>query len=361
MLKAALLKKKGMPLEIEKVVLDSLGPHEVIVKTGASGVCHSDLHYIDGNQPIEMPVVLGHEAAGTIEDIGTEVTYVKPGDRVVCCLSVFCSRCDMCLVGRPALCRRDRVTRSPQDTSRINQDGSPVNQLLNIGSFSERMLLHENSVVKIDIDVQFEQMALLGCAVVAGVGAVLNTAKVQPGTSVAVIGCGGVGLNVVQAAVLAGASQIIAIDAVPSKLQMASLFGATDIIDSRERDPVRQVKTMTKNGVQYSFEAVGTKTTVEQCFEMLDSGGIATVIGLVPDGTKIEINGMSLIDERRIQGSNMGSNRFRVDIPRYLELYLQGRLNLNDLVSRRLRLDEVNDAFEAMRDGEVARSLLVFE
>lgn len=360
-MKASVLREVGRPLEVEDVELDSPGPHEVVVRTGASGVCHSDLHYVDGNQPAELPIVLGHEAAGTVEEVGSEVTYVRHGDRVIGCLSVFCGHCERCLSGRPALCRREGVTRTSEDPPRIRQGDAAVTQLLNIGSFAERMLVHENSLVKIEEDVPFEQMALVGCAVVTGVGAVLNTAKVEPGARVAVIGCGGVGLNAIQGAVIAGAVRIIAVDTVASKLDMASRFGATDVVDATEGDPVRQIKELAGRGVDYSFEAIGTKSTVEQSFEMLDSGGTATVIGLVPDGTKIEIDGMSLIGERRIQGSSMGSNRFRIDMPRYLELYRQGRLNLDDLVSKRLELDRVNEAFDAMRSGEVARSVIVFD
>ncbi len=360
-MKAAVLREVGRPLEVEDVELDSPGPHEVVVRTGASGVCHSDLHYVDGNQPAEMPIVLGHEAAGTVEEVGSEVTYVQPGDRVIGCLSVFCGHCDMCLSGRPALCRREGVTRTSVDPPRIRQGDAPVTQLLNLGSFAEKMLVHENSLVKIQDDVPFEQMALVGCAVVTGVGAVLNTARVEPGTKVAVIGCGGVGLNAIQGAVVAGAGRIIAVDTVASKLDMARTFGATDVVDATNGDPVKQVRELTGDGVDYSFEAIGTKRTVEQAFEMLASGGTATVIGLVPDGTKVEIDGMSLIGERRLQGSSMGSNRFRIDMPRYLELYRQGRLNLDDLVSRRLDLSQVNEAFDAMRSGEVARSVIVFD
>jgi S-(hydroxymethyl)glutathione dehydrogenase/alcohol dehydrogenase len=308
-----------------------------------------------------MPIVLGHEAAGTVEEVGSEVTYVKPGDRVIGCLSVFCGHCDRCLGGRPALCRREGVTRTPGDPPRIRKGDSPVTQLLNLGSFAEKMLVHENSLVKVEDDVPFEQMALVGCAVVTGVGAVLNTAEVDPGAKVAVIGCGGVGLNAIQGAVIAGAGRIIAVDTVASKLAMARTFGGTDVVDSTEGDPVQQVMELVEGGVDYSFEAIGTKRTVEQAFEMLASGGTATVIGLVPDGTKVEIDGMSLIGERRLQGSSMGSNRFRIDMPRYLQLYRQGRLNLDDLVSRRLDLGQINEAFDAMRSGEVARSVIVFE
>ena len=223
------------------------------------------------------------------------------------------------------------------------------------------MLVHENTLVKIRDDMPLDRAALIGCAVTTGIGAVFNTAKVPPGSTVAVIGCGGVGLNAVQGAAIAGAGRIIAIDTMPWKLELAREFGATDLVDANAGDPVEQVQELTGGGVEYSFEAIGLKVAAEQSFAMLRKGGTATIIGMIPEGQKIEIPGSEFLDEKRIQGSNMGSNRFRVDMPRYVDLYLSGRLKLDELVSRRISLDEINDGFEAMRRGEVARSVIVFE
>tara|TARA_B100001013_G_scaffold332096_1_gene248115 strand:- start:90 stop:791 length:702 start_codon:yes stop_codon:yes gene_type:complete len=230
-----------------------------------------------------------------------------------------------------------------------------------LGSFAEQMLVHEHAVVKVDDDMPFEQLALIGCGVTTGLGAALNTAKVEPGSTVAVIGCGGVGLNAIQGARLAGALRIIAIDSVETKLTLAQEFGATDVIDASGGGVVDKVKDLTGSGVDYSFEAIGLKETAEQSFEILARGGTATIIGMIPQGTKIELDGPSFLSERRIQGSSMGSNRFRIDMPRYIEFYRQGRLKLDELVTQRMSLEDVNQAFDDMKQGHVARTVLVFD
>ena len=360
-MRAAVLREVNRPLQVEEVQVDSPGPHEVLLRTGATGVCHSDLHFVDGNYTMAMPAVLGHEAAGTVEAVGDQVFYVKPGDRVICCLSVFCGHCRKCLQGRPVLCEREGVVRSPSDPPRLSQNGVRLTQMANLSSFAEQMLVHENSLVKARDDVPFEVLALIGCGVTTGVGAALNTARVEPGSTVAVIGCGGVGLSCIQGAVLAGALRIIAIDTVETKLGMARDFGATDVIDASGGDVVEKVLSLTGGGVEYSFEALGTKETAEQAFEMLENGGTATIIGMIPKGTKIELDGSTFLKERRIQGSSMGSNRFRVDMPRYVEYYLQGRLKLDEMVSQRLKLEQINEAFDDMKQGHVARSVITFD
>jgi S-(hydroxymethyl)glutathione dehydrogenase/alcohol dehydrogenase len=361
-MKAAVLRAVNVPLEVEEVELATLLPHEVLLRTGASGVCHSDMHYVEGKYTMKMPAVLGHEAAGTIEAVGELVTYVKPGDHVITCLSVFCGHCEFCLTGRPNLCERSDVMRSPSDPPRLSQGDTAIVQMAELGSFAEQMVVHENATVKVRDDVPFEQLALIGCGVTTGVGAVLNTAKVEPGSTVAVVGCGGVGLSCIQGARLAGALRIIAIDTVETKLGLARELGATDIVDASAGDVVQRVLELTDGGVDYSFEAIGLKTAAEQCFEMLRRGGVATVIGMIPEGTKLELDGASFLrEDRGIQGSNMGSNRFRVDMPRYVEFYLQGRLKLDEMVSQRLRLDQINKAFDDMREGHVARSVITFD
>ena len=360
-MKAAVLRAVDQDLEIEDVQVDRPGPREVLIRTGATGVCHGDLHRVEGRNPAPMPTVLGHEASGTVEAAGEQVTYVNPGDRVVTCTSVFCGHCRWCVTGRPVLCSRAGLLRSPSEPPRLRQGRSEVYQFLNVSSFAEKMLVHENSVVKVGDDLPFAQLALVGCSVLTGVGAVLNRARPEPGSTVAVLGCGGIGLNVVQGAVLAGAGRVIAIDTVGAKLELARDFGATDAVDASAGDVVARVKEMTDGGVDYSFEAIGTRDTVRLAFEMLAPGGTATVIGLVPQGTNIEVDGASLLAERTLQGSRAGSNRFRVDMPRYLEFYRQGRLKLDELVSRRLRLEQVNQALEALKGGEAVRSVIVLD
>lgn len=359
-MKAAVLREVNRPLEVEEVRIDNPGPREILVRTGATGVCHSDLHFVEGLYSIPMPAILGHEAAGTVEAVGDLVTYVKPGDRVILCLSVFCGHCERCLGGRPVLCSRTDVVRGTDDQPRLSQDDAPITQMALLGSFAEQMLVHEHSVVKVDDDLPFEQLALIGCGVTTGLGAALNTAKVEPGSTVAVIGCGGVGLNCIQGAALAGALRIIAVDTVETKLAMAMEFGATDVIDASGGDVDKRVRDLTEGGVEYSFEAIGKKETAEQAFSMLRAGGTATIVGMIPQGTKIELDGPSFLRERRIQGSSMGSNRFRTDMPRYIEFYKQGRLKLDELVTQRLKLNQVNDAFADMKQGHVARSVITF-
>ena len=359
-MKAAVLREVDRPLEVEDVQIDKPGPREVLVRTRATGVCHSDLHYVEGKYSITMPAVLGHEAAGTVEAVGEQVSYVKPGDTVILCLSVFCGHCEMCLSGRPVLCSRVDVIRTPDEQPRLSQGDTTLTQMALLGSFAEQMLVHEHSVVKVREDVPFEQLALIGCRVTTGLGATLNTAKVEPGSTVAVIGCGGVGLNCIQGAVLAGALRIIAVDEVETKLTLAQEFGATDVVDASGGAVAEKIMNLTDGGVDYSFEAIGKKETAEQAFAILRPGGTATIVGMIPQGTKIELEGSSFLRERRIQGSRMGSNRFRTDIPRYIEFYRQGRLKLDQLVSQRMKLEQVNEAFEDIKQGHVARSVITF-
>ena len=244
-MKAAVLRELNTPLQIEDVQVDNPGPHEVLIRTGATGVCHSDLHFIEGKYNTPMPVILGHEACGTVEAVGEQVSYLKPGDRVITCLSVFCGHCDRCLSGRPVLCSSTEVVRSQTEPPRLSQDDTPIQQFAHISSFAEQMLVHEHATVKVGDDIPFEQLALIGCGVTTGLGAVLNTARIEPGSTVAVVGCGGVGLNCIQGAVIAGARRIIAIDTVETKLALAREFGATDVVDASGGDVVKKVKDLT--------------------------------------------------------------------------------------------------------------------
>ena len=357
-MRAAVLREVGKPLEIEEVSIAKPRSREVLVRTAATGVCHSDLHFVNGAYPHEFPVVLGHESAGVVEEVGDAVTYVKPGDHVITCLSVFCGECEHCLVGRMSLCQ---VLKAPEHSEGLLRaaDG-PVHQFANLSSFAEQMIVHEHALVKIREDMPFDRAALIGCGVTTGVGAVFHTAAVEPGATVAVVGCGGVGLAAVNGAAIAGASRIIAIDLVGSKLNLAKAFGATDVIDASEEDPVRRVRALTGGGVHYSFEAIGNKLAAEQCFRMLRAGGTATVIGMIPVGTKIELHGPDFLQEKKIQGSNMGSNRFRIDMPRFVDFYLAGKLHLDLMISRRIRLDEINEALAELEHGELARSVITF-
>ncbi|MDY7106078.1 MAG: Zn-dependent alcohol dehydrogenase [Actinomycetota bacterium] len=361
-MRAAVLREAPGELGIEDVAVDRPGSREVLIRTVAAGLCHSDLHFIDAAYPTKLPAVLGHESAGVVEAVGDEVTYVRPGDHVITCLAVYCGACEHCLTGRQAICQNKVATRRPREaTPRLGSSDAPMHQFLDLSSFAEMMLVHEHAVVKIRDDMPLDRAALLGCGVTTGVGAVWNTAEVEPGTTVAVIGCGGIGLNCVQAARLAGATRVIAVDLLDEKLELATTFGATDLVNAGAVDPVVAVRELTGGGVDHSFEAIGLKVATEQAWRMLGPGGTATVVGMIPVGTKIELHGPDFLNERRIQGSAMGSTRFRVDMVRYVDLYLDGRLKLDELVSARIGLDAINDGFAKLRKGSVARSVITFD
>ena len=359
-MKAAMFHGPHQPLTIEEVDVDKPIGREVLVKTVASGVCHSDLHFVDGYYPFPTPAILGHEAAGIVEAVGPHVTEFKAGDHVIACLSVFCGHCSYCLTGRTHLCQ-SRPARTPQEPPKLTWNGALVNQFANLSAYAEKMLVHENGLVKVRDDMPLDRGALIGCGVTTGVGAVLNTARVEAGATVAVYGAGGVGLAVIQGARIAGAGMIIAVDVFESKLAKAKELGATHTVDSSKVDPVKAIREMTNGGVEYAFEAIGLKKAAEQCFECIRPGGTATVIGMIPVGQKLELEGSVFLREKRIQGCSMGSNRFKVDMPKYVDFYQRGLLRLDEMITRRGRLEDVNEAFRAMKAGEVARTVLMFE
>ena len=359
--KAAIYHGPHETLTIEDVEIDAPQGREVLVRTAASGVCHSDLHFIEGLHQFPAPAILGHEAAGVVEAVGPDVREFQQGDRVIACLSVFCGHCEFCTSGKPYLCRSDEVRRGPEENPKLSWDGKPVNQFANISSFAEQMLLYENALVKIRDDMPMQQAALIGCGVTTGVGAVLNTAKVEAGSSVAVIGAGGVGLSAIQGARIAGANQIIAVDTTEAKLGTARELGATHTIDASDGDPVAAIKDLSGGGADYAFEAIGLPETAAQAFEAVKRGGTATIVGMMPRGSTIELRGTSFMNEKTIQGSVMGSNRFRIDMPRYVEFYMQGKLKLDEMITKTGTLEDVNAAFESMRNREVARTVLTFD
>jgi S-(hydroxymethyl)glutathione dehydrogenase/alcohol dehydrogenase len=332
----------------------------VLLRTAYAGLCHSDLHFIEGLYPMPKPCVLGHESSAVVEAVGSEVSYVKPGDRVITCTSVFCGTCYYCTSGRPNLCDNVAVKMPPGVAQRLFWQGKPIVQCLNLSSFAEQLLVHENAVVKIADDIPLNIGCLVGCGVITGAGAVINTAKVPAGATVAVFGCGGIGLSAVNGAAIAGADRIIAVDTISSKLDVARTMGATDVINASNVDPVEAIKEMTGGGVEYSFEAVGLKQTAEQSFQSIRAGGTATIIGMVPFGMKIELHGYDFLRERKIQGSSMGSNRFRVDMPRLLNSWKKGGLKLDHLISSHIKLDDINEGYANLKEGHVLRQLIDF-
>ncbi len=359
-MKAAVFREVGKPLEIEDVEISKPGPREVLVRTAAAGVCHSDLHFVEGLYPAKLPIILGHESAGIVEEVGEQVRYVKKGDHVITCLSAFCGECEYCLTGHMSLCDDPDLRRGPDEEPRLAKAGAAMTQFANLSSYAEMMLVHEHALVKVREDMPLDRAALIGCGVITGVGAVFHTAKVEPGMDVAVIGCGGVGLSAVNGAAIAGAGRIIAIDTVGSKLNLAKEFGATHVIDATNQDMVGEVRELTGGGVHHAIECIGLKPTVENAFRMIRPGGTATVVGMVPVGTRIELHGPEFLREKRIQGSSMGSNRFRVDMPRLVDFYLNGKLHLDEMISQRIELKDINEAFQDMKSGSVARSVIMF-
>lgn len=354
-MKAAVLRDVNKPLVIEEAALDEPGPRQVLVKTAASGVCHSDLHFIEGSWPIPLPAVLGHEAAGIVEQVGGGVSYVEPGDHVILSFVPVCGACRFCARGQPYLCGQGRIR---GQTLHIGDQA--ISPFLSMSSFAEYMVVPEDSLVKIRNDMPLDRAALIGCGVMTGVGAAMNTAKVEPGSTCAVIGTGGVGLNVIQGCALAGAERIIAVDIHPNKLEMAREFGATHFVDAAKEDPVAKVHELTGGGADYAFEVIGLPTAIRQAFDMIRRGGEAIVVGMAPAGSEVTVSAAAFLMEKNLRGCTYGSARPRYDMPRIIDLYMAGKLKLDELVSRTYPLEGINDAFAAMKNGEVARSVIVF-
>jgi len=362
-MKAVIFREAHQPLQIESVELDGPAEHEVLVRTKATGVCHSDLHFVDGDLSTGgRAMAMGHEGSGVVEAVGSAVTEFSPGDHVVSCLSGFCGTCPQCLSGHPNVCATRYTSRPRGATPRITLDGEPLIQFADLATFAEQMLVHENSLVRIDPDLPFDVAALMGCGVLTGLGAALRTAGLEAGQTVAVFGCGGVGLSIIQGAFIGGAGRIIAVDQFETKLDMAKAAGATDTIDASAGDAVAQLRELTGGaGVDHAFEAVGVPAVIRQAIESLGIRGTATIVGVTPTGATLEFPLDAIRPECKIQTSRMGSNRFRTDIPMYLDFYRQGRLNLDDMVTRRGRLEDIDEAFRAMKAGEVARTVLTFD
>jgi S-(hydroxymethyl)glutathione dehydrogenase / alcohol dehydrogenase len=361
-MRAAVLRAYGKPLAIEEVTLAPPGPRELRVRTVACGICHSDLHVQRGTLPAPLPTVLGHEVAGIVEEVGAEVAHVRPGDRVIGCVSAFCGHCEYCLSGRPNLCGGEATARRPGEPSRLSTKGEPLVQFAHLAGFAEELLLHEHAVVKIREDMPLDRAALIGCGVTTGMGAALRTARIEPGSSVAVVGCGGIGLAALQGSRIAGAGRIIAVDRIPWKLELARKLGATETVDASAGDPVAAVQALGGGGVDTAIECIGTPETVQQTVAMARRGGSAVLVGVVPLGAQVPLPMLDVvINEKKILGSMMGGNRFRIDMPRYVDFYLDGRLRLDEMISLRLTLDDVNSGLARLEGGEIARSVIVFD
>ncbi|MCB2060534.1 MAG: Zn-dependent alcohol dehydrogenase [Novosphingobium sp.] len=361
-MKAAVMRGLNAPMEIEEIAISKPVGREVLVRVAAVGLCHSDLSVLNGTLPSPLPAVLGHEVAGVVEQVGPEVHGLRPGDHVIVCLTFHCGHCEQCHGGHANRCMTPEASRPEGEPPRLSIGGESVESFMRIGGFAEQVLVHDSGCIRIRDDMPLDRACLIGCGVTTGFGAATRTANVRAGESVAVIGCGGVGLAAINGAAVAGAGRIIAIDRVASKLEMARGFGATDGVDASQGNAHEQIMELTGGrGVDQAIEAVGLKPTIELAFAILAKGGQAIVVGATSFETKIELPPIAFLQERAIKGSFMGGVRPSIDIPNYVELYLQGRLKLDELISRRRPLSEINLAVDDMNRAEIARTVLTFD
>ena len=359
-MKAAVLFEAKTPLSIEDVSIDKPQAHEVLIRTVACGVCRSDLHFVDGAYPHPLPGIPGHEAAGVVEAIGDEVRTVKVGDHVVTCLSAFCGHCEFCVTGRMSLCIDPGVKRAKGVPPRLMLDGKPIAQMLNLSAYAEQMLVHEHACVAIDPEMPLDRAAILGCAVTTGAGAIFNTAKVVPGETVCVVGCGGVGLAAVNAARIAGAGKVIVVDPVAEKRELATKLGATHTVDALSETAADEVVEVSRGGVHHAIEAVGRPQSAATAVKVLRRGGTATILGMMPLTEKVGLSALDLLADKKVQGALMGRNHFPVDIPRLVDFYQRGLLDLDTIIADRMPLERINDAFDELRRGDTTRSVITF-
>jgi S-(hydroxymethyl)glutathione dehydrogenase/alcohol dehydrogenase len=363
--KAVICRELNKPVVVEEVSVDAPKRGEVMVKIAACGVCHSDLSATNGTIALPPPLVLGHEGAGEVIELGEGVTGLSAGDHVVSSFIYMCGKCRFCSAGRPVLCveQGKALTTPPEGTPRVHDKaGKPLGIFSGCGVMAEYATLSVDNLVRIDPKIPLDRAALVGCAVTTGVGAVFNTARVEPGASVAVFGCGGVGLNVVQGAAIAGAERIIAIDTLQEKLDMARRFGATDTILARQgEDTAKALKKMTGGGPDYAFECVGVGALAETAYRAIRRGGSAIIVGVARPTDAMSFKPMTMVfEEKCLQGSYFGSSVPRIDFPRMLQLYMAGRLKLDELITHRYRIDEAPQAFADLESGRNARGVIVF-
>ncbi len=360
-MKAAICKEFGKPLVIEDLELAPPAAGEVKVKISACAICHSDILYMDGAWGGDLPAVYGHEAAGVVEEIGTDVSHLKPGDHVVVTLIRSCGTCYYCSQGEPHICETQFSLdkKSPLTSAH----GAPIKQGLRTGGFAECVVVHHSQVVAIPQAIPLDSASLLACGVITGLGAVVNTASVKPGSNVAVMGTGGVGLNSVQGAKISGAQKIIAVDIADSKLNAATEFGATHNINLSNEDAKARVLDLTQNrGADYVFVTVGSPKAIEQGVDLLRKGGTMVIVGMTATGVKTELETLDIANgAQRILGSKMGATRLQVDMPKLVDLYQQGRLKLDELISNRYPLEQINEAVVSVKQGDALRNVIVFK
>jgi S-(hydroxymethyl)glutathione dehydrogenase/alcohol dehydrogenase len=365
---AAIAFEAAAPLVVDEVDLEGPKAGEVLVRLAATGVCHTDAYTLSGKDPEGLfPCVLGHEGAGVVEDVGAGVTAVKPGDHVIPLYTPECRQCKFCLSGRTNLCITLREKQGqglmPDGTSRLSHRGRMIHHYMGTSTFATHTVLPDIALAKIRADAPLDKVCLFGCAVTTGIGAVLNTAKAEPGSSIAVFGLGGVGLSVVQGAVMAGAERIVAIDANPGKFELARQLGATDTLDPADVDDVAQaVIDLTDGGADYSFECIGNVEVMGQALACTHRGwGQSIIIGVAGAGQEIHARPFLLVTGRSWRGTAFGGVKGRTELPRYVDRYMAGRIKLDEYVTRTLPLEEINTAFEKLHEGEVIRSVILFE
>ena len=364
-MKAAVLYEANTPLQVVELEQQGPQPGEARVKVMATGVCHSDWHIINGEWQMPMPIVLGHEAAGIVEEVGSGVSNVKVGDHIIFSFRPHCGRCFYCSSGQSILCDGHTTPRFGMldGSLRLSREGQGIYQMARMGSFGEYVICPSELLIPIREDMPWPQAALVGCCVPTGVGAATSAARVESGSSVLVIGCGGVGLNVVQGARLAGAARIIACDLLDNKLEFAEEFGATHTINARRENVVEKARELTGGrGVDYAFDAIGGEQTTLQIIDAIRPGGTAVIVGMAAMNVRAPIAPYYLaLQQKTLKGTMYGSVRPNIDLPRLIDLYMGGRLKIDELISRTYSLDEINDGFEALRSGQVARGVVVFD
>ncbi len=364
--KAAILFEVGKKLDLREVEVAPPKSGEVLIKMAAAGICHSDLHVMTGHLDAELPAILGHEGSGIVAGVGPGVSSLKPGDHVIPLWRLSCGVCEYCSDGRPALCAEGlqirKTGRLLDGSTRFKLGGKEIKHFAGVSSFSEYSVIPEKAVLKIPDDFPLDRAALLGCGVITGVGAVVNAARVKPGSSVAVIGTGGVGINVIQGAAIAGAEKIIAVDVLPNKLEFARQFGATHTVNAKETNPVEAIRALTGGrGVDYAFEVIGLPATIRQAYDSLKKRGLAVVVGVTPMTMEVSVPIMTLVfEERTLTGSIYGSSRPLIDIPLLINMYKAGKLKLDELLTRRYPFSQINEAYEALERGEGIRSVVTF-
>jgi Zn-dependent alcohol dehydrogenase len=363
-MKAAISYETNTPLRVEEVTLDDPQDNEVLVKLVAAGTCHSDLHFMKGDIPTPTPVVMGHEGAGIVEKVGPGVTTLEPGDHVVLMVAFSCGKCYFCVAGRPTLCVENLPIQMmgalPGGGIRLHKGDQQLHHLFGLACFAEYAVVHERSVVKVREDAPLEVVCLLGCGTSTGIGAVLNTAGVNAGESIVIYGCGGVGLSAVMAAKLAGAGMIIAVDTLEQKLEMAKELGASHVVNASNEDPQQKTLELTGKGADYAVPCVGNADAIMQAFGSIHSGGTCVVVGLPPISIMLNIAPFELLQGKVLTGTTQGDVRAPIDVPRYVDLYMDGKLPIDKLITTSCGLDEINEAYGALETGEVIRTAIRF-